>query len=281
MPHSFLKTAQFAKICLTTKDTLIHYDRIGVLKPRRVLENGYRLYAAEQFYDFEFLGLLTASGLSLSEIRTYFSAHREPDHRALFEKCREGLAARRRLIERQIDVIDHLMEAHEAMSALVENEVVIEEIPRPRTYRLFPIEPVDFFDAEAAVARASAVMRRQLDREGSPCEPPCAIRIGLSEAEAGELEFNAYLIRPMQGEALKPEDAITLEPGRYASLLVKSALPAHGKAAAKLLSEVRRLGLELSGDVFVFDQLNYLEYFEGRYAALWTVRVREKRAADV
>ena len=46
---AFFTTGQFAKLCSTTKETLFHYDSLGLLKPARVGENGYRYYAASQF----------------------------------------------------------------------------------------------------------------------------------------------------------------------------------------------------------------------------------------
>ena len=39
-----LKTAEFAKMCHTTKDTLIFYDRIDVFKPAFVDSKKYRYY---------------------------------------------------------------------------------------------------------------------------------------------------------------------------------------------------------------------------------------------
>ena len=43
--HRF-KTAEFAALCGVKKDTLLHYDHIGLLKPQWVGENGYRYYSA-------------------------------------------------------------------------------------------------------------------------------------------------------------------------------------------------------------------------------------------
>ena len=40
--HRF-KTAEFAALCGVKKDTLLHYDHIGLLKPQWVGENGYQI----------------------------------------------------------------------------------------------------------------------------------------------------------------------------------------------------------------------------------------------
>ena len=48
MENHYFKTAEFAALCGVRKDTLLHYDHIGLLKPQWVGENGYRYYAAQQ-----------------------------------------------------------------------------------------------------------------------------------------------------------------------------------------------------------------------------------------
>ena len=39
---TLLKSGQFAKLCRTTKETLRHYERVGVLRPALQEENGYK-----------------------------------------------------------------------------------------------------------------------------------------------------------------------------------------------------------------------------------------------
>lgn len=70
MQKNFLvKTAEFAKICNTTKETIFHYDEIGLLKPCHVSENGYRYYALSQSDQFFAVRELKNLGLSLKEIK--------------------------------------------------------------------------------------------------------------------------------------------------------------------------------------------------------------------
>lgn len=45
----FLTSGEFAELCGTTKETLFHYDEIGILKPAWLGENRYRYYTPAQF----------------------------------------------------------------------------------------------------------------------------------------------------------------------------------------------------------------------------------------
>ena len=60
---------QVSKLFEISKDTLRHYDKIGVLKPEVNETNGYRYYYEE---DLEKLGLILETkylGIPLSEIK--------------------------------------------------------------------------------------------------------------------------------------------------------------------------------------------------------------------
>ena len=69
LSQRFLKTGEFAAFCNTTKDTLFHYDDIGLLKPLRTAPNGYRYYSLNQIYMFDLITTLKELGLSLEQIK--------------------------------------------------------------------------------------------------------------------------------------------------------------------------------------------------------------------
>lgn len=82
----------FAKFARTTRDTLLHYDRIGLLSPVSRGENQYRYYSFRQLAAVNWIRTCQAMGMSLAEIKT-FSSHRTP------ERMEE-------LLEKQIQRID-------------------------------------------------------------------------------------------------------------------------------------------------------------------------------
>ncbi len=63
-----LPISRFAAYCGTTRQTLQHYDHIGLLKPTAVGEQGYRYYDALQGYDFRLINSLRRGGCSLDEV---------------------------------------------------------------------------------------------------------------------------------------------------------------------------------------------------------------------
>lgn len=66
-----LKAGAFAQLCRTTKETLRHYDRLGLLEPFAYSAAGYKLYSITQYADFAFISALQGAGLSLAEIKGF------------------------------------------------------------------------------------------------------------------------------------------------------------------------------------------------------------------
>lgn len=63
-------TKEFAKLCGVEKRTLFFYDEIDLLKPARILPNGYREYDFSQLPRMESIRLLQSAGLNLREIKS-------------------------------------------------------------------------------------------------------------------------------------------------------------------------------------------------------------------
>lgn len=74
MKKIYFKTAEFARLCGTTKDTLMHYDEINLLKPRYVGENKYRYYEINQLEAFYLIAGLKDIGFSLDYIKNQMSS---------------------------------------------------------------------------------------------------------------------------------------------------------------------------------------------------------------
>lgn len=64
-----MTTGEFAKIMKTTKETLFHYDEIGLFKPEITLPNGYRYYSIYQTEFLDTILLLRDLGTPLKEIK--------------------------------------------------------------------------------------------------------------------------------------------------------------------------------------------------------------------
>ncbi|MCL2628100.1 MAG: MerR family transcriptional regulator [Oscillospiraceae bacterium] len=67
--NGLFSISEFAKYARTTRDTLLHYDRIDLLPPVSRRENNYRYYSANQLLSVSVIRSLQQLGMSLEEIR--------------------------------------------------------------------------------------------------------------------------------------------------------------------------------------------------------------------
>lgn len=113
MAKILFKTGEFAKLCNTTKDTLFHYDQLGLLKPAVTGTNGYRYYSSNQIYFFDLIATLKEVGLSLQEIKSYISIRDTQlfltmlkDKYQVLQKEQEQINRRKKLLMNTIKVTE-------------------------------------------------------------------------------------------------------------------------------------------------------------------------------
>ncbi|WP_336760157.1 MerR family transcriptional regulator [Paenibacillus sp. USHLN196] len=73
-----LSSGQFAKLMGISKDTLFHYDRLGILSPEIKADNGYRYYSMNQMDVFKVITILKELDMPLKEIKDYLD-QRSPE----------------------------------------------------------------------------------------------------------------------------------------------------------------------------------------------------------
>lgn len=102
----YFSTGEFAKLCGVKKDTLFHYDHIGILKPDVITDNGYRYYSMNQFFVFDIISMLKNTGTPLKEIKTYIENQDTSyfldllgQKQEAIQKQQEELASMQRLIQ--------------------------------------------------------------------------------------------------------------------------------------------------------------------------------------
>ena len=84
--QEYLSAGRFAALVGTTKETLFHYDEIGLFVPKRRGTNGYRYYAMDQIETFDVIGMLRELGMPLAEIRNYLEQRSPEKFGALLEQ---------------------------------------------------------------------------------------------------------------------------------------------------------------------------------------------------
>jgi DNA-binding transcriptional MerR regulator len=96
---------EFARRAGVTVRTLHHYDRMGLLKPSRYTEAGYRLYGERDFARLQQIVMLKYIGLPLKEIK-HLLDERELDLRMTLRLQRAAVEEKRRHLDSVIRAIE-------------------------------------------------------------------------------------------------------------------------------------------------------------------------------
>lgn len=82
----YFTTGEFAKLCGVKKQTLFHYDEIGLFSPALIKENGYRYYSYRQLYTFTMILTLKNLDMPLKDIKTYLDTRTPETYIHLLEE---------------------------------------------------------------------------------------------------------------------------------------------------------------------------------------------------
>ncbi len=120
-----LTTGQFAQLCNTTRDTLRHYNEIGILKPRKDPENGYYYYSVSQISTFYFINSFRSMNSSLSDIRDCMDSTDINDFYDFYRKQLQDLANQKRELEYKITGLNNAVALMRYMRRIPENTPTI------------------------------------------------------------------------------------------------------------------------------------------------------------
>ena len=138
MKDQYFSISQLAESQGISRQTLIHYDRIGLFHPAHVNpDNGYREYSPSQLDELETIMMLKHSGLSLDEMKAALSDYStesslkllESRIQALDEQVKALQETRRRLSDK-VAMVDKAME-HEDGQIVVERVKDSWIVPHP------------------------------------------------------------------------------------------------------------------------------------------------------
>ncbi len=187
------KVADFARLCGLPKDTILYYDRIGLLHPAKVGSNGYRYYTFDQLFTANLIEGLKLSHMTLDEIREFMSAPDVDAYHAQAARSLDELEQRIRLLQQahaSITVVDCLSGewiGHER------GELFVCKMPRAG----FLVHPEPF------------------SRDDDGARFPWQLKELLDAAHAEHLAFV-----PLVGELHFGEEAAGTKAGSYAALRV-------------------------------------------------------------
>lgn len=125
-------TGEFADLCGVKKQTLFHYDDIGLLKPEYRRQNNYRYYSVQQLEVFNVIDMLKEIGMSLAEIKTFLQFKTSKNAIELLSEKEKVLKMKIKKMQRTQKLIQNQKKQIEEALRLNFDQFTIEEMGTER-----------------------------------------------------------------------------------------------------------------------------------------------------
>ena len=215
MEDSLYSTGEFAQLCGVKKQTLFHYDSIGLLKPAHIDENGFRHYSYSQYEEYLVIACLKEAGMSLRSIKAYLDTKDKAQRARVLQDCITQL-------DEKIEYLKHVRQVlansfpkqtnDQAHPAELEKDTTLlyrEQQEYWATQRLDALDDKQLVEAVAKIVKVAEF---------------CGVCLPSEAVEAGNLDLQSHLLVSMdkiasqkQAEELGLEKFVRPE-GRYAEI---------------------------------------------------------------
>lgn len=111
--NNYYTTGQFAKLANVSQRTIRYYDKIGLLKPSCISDNGYRQYSETDFIRLQKIVTLRNLDFSIEEIFSMMSSE---------ETLKDSLHLQSSLVQAKIKNLQNLKEALDIASSSLDND---------------------------------------------------------------------------------------------------------------------------------------------------------------
>lgn len=125
--QTHLTSGQFAKVMGISKDTLFHYDRLGILSPEFKAENGYRYYSINQIDVFKVISILKELEMPLKEIKEYLNKRSPQELIVLLGKEEAMLNSKIKQLQKMKSIISEKKRITQAATEIISTDIIIEE----------------------------------------------------------------------------------------------------------------------------------------------------------
>ncbi len=265
----YLAIGEFASLCGVKKDTIFHYDEIGILKPDHIAGNGYRYYSTDQVMIFEIITTLKSVGMSLKEIRKYSSRQNTKEFLDLLKKKRNELAEAQRRLSDTKEFVDNTIQTIETSLNVNLGEIHLEQ--SDEEYMVITETPSldDMNDKSYWVKIEEMTAFCKQNKLGNVF--PIGEAILRKNFEQNQFRSDYYCSKPVR-RSTGPN--ILVKPaGRYAVLYHRGSYKTLEAAYRRMKAYIEENNLKITGNLYEQDQL-YLFSKSDPYDYLMKISVK-------
>lgn len=240
MEENYLSIGGFAELSGIKRKTLIYYDQVDLLKPRKVSSNGYRYYHYHQLYTANMIHFFRDIGMSLKEIKEY-NRMKAPDQMVeLIQSQKEEVRQKQLYYSRMEQMLDLQMQSLKETENFSEGQISVvthEEMPLFYSVRESP------YREGTRVSVSLSAFYQECMAAGYEFPYPSGMMVftkGQQEIEQSKIRYYIKV----------PESTTFRAKGNYLQFYSKGILDCQN-GYEQLLNYAQKQGLKVKGNLYV------------------------------
>lgn len=254
--QKYLTCKEFTSLCGITKNTLVWYEKKGLISPKMVGENGYHYYGKEQFYEIDLIKSLKWVDKSLDECKSYMEHRSEDTYLPMLLEQQRVLGEKITALSGQKSIVDQTIQDYLSMKSRYSEEPKIVAMPE----RYFLSEPI-----ENNTSRGYMKSLNRLFETFHNCLPiykvaPSMLNAAIicqSDLLTENYQKLSYVCLKIASQ-IPIKMCLTIPKGEFALCFHKGKVEEISGTYATLTAFIQSKGLEVAGDAIESDFLNYL-----------------------
>lgn len=252
MAQKYFKSGEFARFCGTTKDTLFHYDDIGLLRPAKIGGNGYRYYSINQVMLFDMIAMLKEVGMSLDEIKEYMRRRNTQTFLVMLREKDKMLLAEIERLKRLRKLLKNTMNITQDSFNVEEDKIEFAE----KEEEYFIVTPGQKKNDDKSILDAISKHITYCDKHNFYNTFTYGEVIG--EKSIADRTFKTMYYCTKIDKRINNRHLHVKPAGLYAVKYIRGSYDDLVKAYAVFCRELREMGYAVLGNIYEEDMLNYL-----------------------
>lgn len=253
MEKLYFKMGEFASLCGVKKDTLFHYEKMGLLRPEKISDNGYRWYSVKQLYTFDIIAALRRLNMPLADIREYLENRSPAAFLTLVEEKQKELKAERRRLAQMENLLAETVRGIRLAQEIRPGEIRLEECAQ-EYYVAVPAPNFTVYEEKQYLLQVRPLLTWAREH-GSRTLPPGDI-VRKENMARGRFVEDAYYYKVEPGDTV--QERHVKPAGTYAVLYHQGGYETLEGATRCLWDWVQAQGHTPLGDLYEEDLLTVL-----------------------
>lgn len=233
--QNYFTSGELSNLCKIPRKTLLYYDKLGLIMPELIDDNGYRYYKRSQLFLLELIITLRHLNIPLKRIEEYINNKSTANYQEMLMEQSKKLSKQISDLTLQKEQLDKYIPELRTIEQVPIGKILMKELPDQYLYLSKPILDKADFKTRSAI---SAVLFTDLRNKQSINRHNFGYMMDNTVLNAPEKspEYIRYYFHPLSDD--NPQITCSLKPaGTYLVLYCSGVYMTHSKAYLLQLSD--------------------------------------------